>query len=179
MGRKVMRPDELSQKAADHLFKAVNEEKPMACVLIATAFIENMLMSLIASVFPNRDSSSLDNLLKPGSALADLSKSADLAYCLGLINKVMRENIKRVGEIRNLFAHGLELTTDFNDREVKKILDKITLPKVSGGTNQSLQSLTKNPRDKFTIVAIQLYMWIHMTIGSTKPPKAIDLNQVW
>ena len=43
----------------------------------------------------------VDNMLKSG-ALSDLSKCTDLAYCLGLINKAMLENIKRIADVRKL-----------------------------------------------------------------------------
>jgi DNA-binding MltR family transcriptional regulator len=47
-----------------------------------------------------------------------------LAYCLGLINKAVYQDIIRVAEIRNMFAHK-HLALDFGDNTVGKACDEL------------------------------------------------------
>jgi DNA-binding MltR family transcriptional regulator len=181
MARKAITAQELESKAVDHLYKAINEEKPLACVLIATAFIENALITLLTKFFAVKPTSgTVVNMLRSG-ALSELSKCNDLAYCLGLINEAMLKNIKHIADIRNLFAHSHELTTfDFNNPGVEKAIREMTFFKVGGTDTKSIEEIAKgNLRSKFVLIALQLYNGIQMNTATIQPLEAKDWSQIW
>jgi DNA-binding MltR family transcriptional regulator len=160
MTRKAIPPKDLFEKSEKHFMDAVNGQSHLACALITTAFLENALMSLLTSFFV-KGLSTVHTLMKPGNVLGDLSKLADVAYCLGFINTTMLDNIKLIGLIRNEFAHADE-PIDFNHDDVTPYLDQLTFPKAqrSPKAEAHFLSLQNDNRAKFTYVAHRLFAYI-------------------
>jgi hypothetical protein len=89
MPRKAKEPIELAGSTWISLVQAAYKENDVVCALVAAAAIENALISLLVELFSVEDNSStLKRMIKSG-ALSDLSGCADLAYCLGRINKAV------------------------------------------------------------------------------------------
>jgi DNA-binding MltR family transcriptional regulator len=176
MARKAIERGELEKKYREHFQKAINGQSPLACVLISTAFIENALMALLAGFFVECETAK--RMFKGGGSLGDLSKCADMAYCLGFINKVMLENIKQVGEVRNVFAHSAGFI-DFDHPSLKEALSKLTFPKISGDGPSMEQIAGNNLRDKFSMILVSLYSWILFALIGVKRQEKCDLDNVW
>jgi DNA-binding MltR family transcriptional regulator len=105
------------------VFDTLNEGSDLACVLIGTSYLAELLASTIKVSFI--ESSVSEKLLDPQrGAIGGLATRADLAYCLGLINKAVYQDIIRVAEIRNMFAHK-HLALDFGDNTVRKACDEL------------------------------------------------------
>src|SRR5438270_253669 len=99
--RRVIPLDEL---AGGPLMESATEGTELACALIAGAYIENALGSLLAEVLiPGEVSERLLN--DPLAILSTASGRADMCYCLGMIGETTYKNAKRVATIRNHFAH--------------------------------------------------------------------------
>ena len=77
--------EELSERKSKHFFDAINNEDPLACVLVSVSFIEQCLRSLLELHFI--DTKTARGMLDPDKDgyLTDLMKRARLAYALGLI----------------------------------------------------------------------------------------------
>ena len=105
------------------VFETLNEGSDLACVLIGTSYLPELLASAIKVSFI--ESSVSEKLLDPQrGAVGGFATRADLAYCLGLINKTVYQDLIRVAEIRNMFAHK-HLALDFGDSAVRKACDEL------------------------------------------------------
>ncbi len=144
-GRKAIPASELLPKYAAHWNKAITGESPLACVLIATALVENATITLLHSLL--REGETSDKLFKQGGILGDFFKCTNMAYSLCLISKPMEQNLEKIGEIRNIFAHSPE-EVDFSNAEVEKMCSGLELP-------PSVEAASSKPytaRDRFCLV---------------------------
>ena len=115
-------------KELGKLLKLIHEESDMACVLIATSYLDQALAALLEGFFIK--SQTTKNLLKSDrGALGNLQSRADVSYCLGLIPKGLYQNLCGVGEIRNKFAHSY-LSLSMDDPEIAEIVGSLTFPVV-------------------------------------------------
>ena len=100
------------------VYDVLNHESDLACVLIGTSYLSELLGSAIRTVL--RKSNTTENLLAPGKGvLGSFKARVDLAYCLKIIEKRDRQDLDTIGKIRNSFAHR-HLSFDFTDSEVEK-----------------------------------------------------------
>lgn len=67
--------------------------------------------------------------MKDGGSIGGLVLRAKFAYALGLISNGCMQNVERVAEIRNTFAHKLD-EVSFDDISIKSECDKLSLRKV-------------------------------------------------
>jgi len=151
--------EDLSQES-EALFKVMNEEPDMACVLIGTSYLEQTLASLLERFFIDSDTARklLDSR---GGALGSFQSRADTSYCLGLIPKSLYQNLCVVGEIRNKFAHSY-LSLSLDDSEIVGMIESLTSPvfkevvTAEGRTyNQDFfSSQVTDPREKFRLIVV-------------------------
>ena len=100
------------------VYDVLNHESDLACVLIGTSYLSELLGSAIMTVL--RDSNVTKNLLMPDrGAIGGFKTRADFAYCLKLINKSDYQDLNTIAKIRNLFAHK-HLFLDFTDKEIEE-----------------------------------------------------------
>jgi DNA-binding MltR family transcriptional regulator len=153
--------EELSAES-NALYQAINEGSDLACVLIAMSFIDRCLASILKNVFIA--SSISTKILKDGPYLAgSVANRADLNYVLGRITKIMYQNIIKIIEIRNLFAHS-HLEKSFEDPEIATLCNELSFPitanalSVSDGKKAnkeiSLFSEFHHPRTRFSIICV-------------------------
>lgn len=159
MATKIPAIETLSRESQG-LYDAVNDERDLPCVLISTSFLDQCLASMLERFFIN--SSTAKSMLDPrGGSLGTFLARADLCYCLGLIPKGLFQNLRTVGEIRNLFAHSY-LSLSFDDSKVATLCESLTFPnlaariRVGGDTGQSHDiddpwAQYTHPKSKFTV----------------------------
>ena len=130
--------------------KAVVEGSPMACALIATSVVENSLMTLLTTFFV--EGSTTEKMFGSRGLLGDFFKCTQIAYCIGLIPKRVKQNLKKIAEIRNAFAHSRTLI-DFQDANIVSLCSELTLPKGTKPTTVAYVSDKYPPsRLRFTLV---------------------------
>jgi hypothetical protein len=78
------------------------------------------MRALLASFFI--EGSTAENLLNHKGALGSFGAQTDLCYSLGLIPKLVFNNLTVIGEIRNVFAHSLAPLT-FESPEVAELIN--------------------------------------------------------
>lgn len=114
---KPLKLEELSEDTRK-VYDILNDESDLACVLIGTSYLSELLASIIELSFI--ETSVSEKLLDPQrGAVGGFATRADFAYCLGLINKNVYQDLIRVAEIRNMFAHK-HLALDFGDSTIRK-----------------------------------------------------------
>lgn len=96
------------------LFKHESDDRAM--VIVGGAFLETVLEHILVTFLVD-DEREVAELLRYDQPLGTHSGRVRMAYCLGLIPKVVRADLSLVGRIRNRFAH--DLYASFGDPQIK------------------------------------------------------------
>ena len=92
------------------------EKNERAAAIVGAAFLDTLLEHALINFFAD-DEKEVANLLKNDRPIGTYSSRTSLAYCLGLIGKIVRDDLRFVGKIRNRFAH--DLHASFNDDPIR------------------------------------------------------------
>lgn len=91
------------------------EPNDIAIVIVGGSFLDSLLENILVEFFPENDNE-VKVLFDKDKPLGTYSGKVRMAYCLGLVEKVVKDDLKVVGQIRNEFAHNLE--TSFSDTKI-------------------------------------------------------------
>ena len=86
------------------IFNERGEVDERAIALVGGAFLDDLLAVMLAS-FMVDDDREAQKLLGVDRPLGTFSSRVAAAYCLGLICKTVRDDLRIIGKIRNRFAH--------------------------------------------------------------------------
>jgi DNA-binding MltR family transcriptional regulator len=114
------------------------EPNDIAIVIVGGSFLDTLLENILLEFFPDNDKE-VDELLSINSPLGTYSSKIRLLYCLGLIEKVVKDDLKLNGKIRNCFAH--DLKTNFQNKKIAGWCKELKWHKIS---------FIQNPPDEAT-----------------------------
>ena len=83
-----------------------DEENDRALGIVGGAFLDSLLENILIE-FMVDDEKEVDGLLRYDQPMGTYSGRIRAAYCLGLLRKTVRDDLRLVGKIRNMFAHDL------------------------------------------------------------------------
>lgn len=101
----------------------VEAETTRGAVLNITSFIDELLIKLLSSYFPNSEHAKT-LFANMDSCISSIMDRANIAYALALLKKKEFEAIKIIARIRNEFAHKWD-GSDFDSGAVPKLIDKL------------------------------------------------------
>jgi DNA-binding MltR family transcriptional regulator len=163
--RKARLPEEISADGV-HLHEVLNEGTPLACVLIGGAALEQATMGLLRQFFVRGETSK--NIFRESGALGEFRRCIEVAYCVGLIPTSIFDNLGKVVELRNLFAHS-HVTLCFADSDVETLCNELTLP------HPAYERFAKNARDRFQLAVS--YIWTKLTMAALAVEKRPDCEE--
>ena len=163
---KPIKLEELSEDI-QKVYDILNQESDLACVLIGTSYLSELLASTIKIAFI--ETSVLQKIFDPQRGIiGGFSSRADLAYCLGLISKTNYQDLLKIAEIRNKFAHK-HLSLDFGDTTIRKICGELKawliliLDKKDGKTEElSQEHMRLYTRNQFNMSVVLLGSRIYL-----------------
>lgn len=170
-------PIKVEQLSSDvkRLFDVLNNETDLPCVLIGVSFLDETVRALLNAFFKKGNTS--DKLLSPlGGAIGEFSTRCDLGYCLGLVKKCHFQDLRKLAEVRNVFAHH-HLGASFSDSEVQKKCRELTTPdllsafggELSKPTEQyRLEQRAQDARNRFTVSIAMLSNYLLVEALGTK-----------
>lgn len=104
-------------------------EADRSVALVRTSVVEEHLRLAIERHFPGMatDPKVIDRIFDPmkNGPLSTFTARVDVAFALGIIGKGALTALKKIAEIRNLFAHRLEINA-FDHPEIVKLVGKLT-----------------------------------------------------
>lgn len=104
-------------------------EADRSVALVRTSVVEEHLRLAIERHFPGLaiDPKVIDRIFDPmkNGPLSTFTARVDVAFALGIIGKGALTALKKIAEIRNLFAHRLEINA-FDHPEIVKLVGKLT-----------------------------------------------------
>ena len=99
-------------------------------VISGIAYVDDLLGQLLVNFLPE-NSKTVEKTLKSSGCLGNISAKLDLCYCLGFIEKTIYKDLLIAIEIRNKFAHKLQI--NFDDKKVQYLCSKFQWYKHSIG----------------------------------------------
>jgi DNA-binding MltR family transcriptional regulator len=156
-------------------FEELQSESPRASVIIASAFLDAQLRLLISKTLVDIPEAEkfLDHELRT------FSSRIKAAYCLGLINENIFDDLNVVNNIRNKFAHKMHGYT-FDEPEIVCWCESLKLAKM---ISDASPHFPKTYGALFITGVTQLATWIGISISETENihktvPKNPVLGQV-
>ena len=96
------------------MFAADTNERSIA--LVGATFLDTTLEDILRNFLVD-DEKEVTRLLEPDQVLGTYGSRTTVVYCLGLIPKIIRDDLRLVGKIRNRFAH--DLNASFDDDPIR------------------------------------------------------------
>jgi len=119
--------EEVAAREYEKYFQCFDEETDRGCVLVAVGVLDDLLERLIRAQFSNDATTvkrAVDPLFKGTGPLSSFWAKVQISYSLDLITEWMYEDLERIRELRNMFAHEYK-RADFNDPAVIKLTEKL------------------------------------------------------
>ena len=104
-----MSAEEIGIEIISEMDREFHESPDRVIAILGGAYLDSMLDKLFRAVLID-ESKEADSLLRPDAPLGSNGSRYQLAYCLGLITREQRDDMKLVAKIRNTFAHEFKLT---------------------------------------------------------------------
>jgi DNA-binding MltR family transcriptional regulator len=92
-----------------------DEENDRALAIVGGAFLDTLLENILIEFLVD-DEKEVAELLRYDGPIGTYSGRIRTAYCLGLLRKAVRDDLRLVGKIRNRFAH--DLSASFADQQI-------------------------------------------------------------
>jgi DNA-binding MltR family transcriptional regulator len=144
----------------------INSQSDFICVLIVASFLAEFVAGILADTFIK--GSTTQRLLEPQGAIGGFATRVDLAYYLQLITKESHQDLTRIAQIRNKFAHN-QFKLDFSDPEVQAICRELKTWRVLAREDYAEEvrkmndaELTMLARNQFKMSAVFLGTRLHM-----------------
>lgn len=96
-----------------------------ATVIVATSVVEKDLIRAIERGMV-QDARETSMLLKHSGPLGAFEAKAHLAYLMGIIDSALRDDLARIADIRNRFAHQVE-PLHFNSHTIQSLCEGLTV----------------------------------------------------
>lgn len=104
------------------------EDNDRAIVIVGLAFIEDLLLHILENFFPD-NSKTVENLLGYTGSLGNINSKISLLYTLGFIDKIVMQDLNKVAQIRNKFAHKTNIS--FVDKSIEKLCKDLKWHEIS------------------------------------------------
>lgn len=148
------------EKKMQPLIEAINDESPLPCALLCAAYLDKCLKGMVETILIKGSETAKDLMKDDIGILGSLFSRARLLYLLGYLHRPLFENIQKIGQIRNAFAHHHEQLT-FDSEDIidlcgnLKIAEPFTIiGEMDDAAKQELDKQRSAPRSKFTHVTI-------------------------
>jgi len=92
-----------------------DEDNDRALVIVGGAFLDTILENMLIEFLVD-DEKEVADLLRHDGPIGSYSGRVRAAYCLGLLRKAVRDDLRLVGKIRNRFAH--DLSVSFAEQQI-------------------------------------------------------------
>lgn len=144
------------------LFK-YEEENDRAIAIVGAAFLDTLLENILVNFLAN-DEKEVKKLLQYDQPLGTYGNRITMAYCLGLIGKTIRDDLRSVGKIRNRFAH--DLYASFHDEKIQSWCQSLRWHRIA-----ILPPPETTARDLFQVGVNQLVAHLHGLVSVSRLEK--------
>jgi DNA-binding MltR family transcriptional regulator len=150
MAKKKLPPIETLAADTQQFFEILNDKSDFAVILIAAGYLDAAVAGLLAKAFCDEEIA-VKLLESPTAALSGFGARVDLAYAIGLIRSVIRDDLLTVAKIRNRCAHN-HLRLNFEDAAIRDLVGNLKyLAAMAGDSPPAFVAMANTPRSKFAL----------------------------
>jgi hypothetical protein len=153
----------------DSLFPYEGKDERSIAILGGT-FLEMILEHILLAFLPE-DEKEVNKLMEFNQPLGNFSNKITMAYCLGLLEKIVKDDLNLIRKIRNKFAHDLYAT--FDDEQVKSWCEALKWHKILLTPYPPEEATT---RDLFQVGVHTLISHLNGVIGIARSEKRAIQN---
>jgi DNA-binding MltR family transcriptional regulator len=168
-----MNPDEMSAEdigieVMSEMDREFHESPDRVIAVIGAAYMDSMLDRLLRAAFI-QSSQDVERMLRPDGPLGSNGSRYQLCYCLGLIAREQRDDLKIIAKIRNAFAHDFR-TVSFDTASITGYCASLKQPQVLAAMPAQIfpaaaaetakayvEEITQAPREKYRMSVISLF----------------------
>ncbi len=170
-GKAVDRYFELNDALAKfHELFIYNDGDDRAIVIVGESFLDIILEHVLLAFLPE-DDTEVKRLTDFDQPLGTYGNKLRFAYCLGLIEKIVKDDIKLIGKIRNRFAH--DLYASFEDSNIKSWCAELKWHRISMMRDAPADATT---RDIFQVGVNQLITYLNGAVLLARNKKVVIAN---
>ena len=148
----------------NNLFPYDGKDERSIAILGGT-FLEMILEHILLAFLPE-DEKEVNRLMEFNQPLGNFSNKIAMTYCLGLIDKVIKDDLNLIRKVRNKFAHDLYAT--FDDEQIKAWCKALKWHKISLMSDPPNEATTK---DLFQVGVNTLISHLHGVVGIARSEK--------
>ena len=137
------------------------EPNDRAIAIVGAAFLDRLLAEMLANYFVDDDKES-GKLLAADGPLGQFGTRTTACYCLGLIGKTVKADLRLVAKVRNRFAH--EIRIDFSDPRIKGWCEALAWHRYAMGS-MGQPPADATTRDLFQVGVNQLVTYLNGLVG--------------
>lgn len=113
-------------KVTSEAIKEFNSQSARTTAIVGGAILDDCLGRLIGDRLPTEGETKRKLFKPPGGVFSSFDAKIKVAYAMGILSKVAFQDITKIAEIRNLFAHRLDIA-DFEHPDVRPLCNKLQL----------------------------------------------------
>ncbi len=141
-----------------------------AIVILGASFLDYTLEHILLGFFPT-DDPEVETLLNFDQPLGAFGNRVRMIYCLGLIDKLIKDDLKFIGKIRNKFAHDLDAS--FEDDQIKNWCKQLKWHRISMMMEAPERATV---RDLYQVGVNQVIAYLHGVISTARADKRKTKN---
>lgn len=134
-------------------------------VIVGASFIDILLEHILLAFFPEEDKE-VEILFQFDQSLGTYSNKVRVIYSLGLIDKIIKDDLKIIGKIRNHFAH--DLYASFDNAHVASWCKELKWHKISMMCEPPIEVTI---RDLYQVGVHQLIAHLNGVVGIARTEK--------
>jgi DNA-binding MltR family transcriptional regulator len=174
-------------KHLEHITRSLHElnaQSDRSAAIVATAILDLSLTETL-TVFLHKNKQITKNFFAIGGPVGDLGPKINLAFLTGLIGEFTWRDLVTVKDIRNKFAHRLDVS-DFNSRSIASLSCKLKIaeirtfdtddgkvfPRGCWMSVENRKEVLANPRERF-LLTIHVLCYGLSIVGRTAMPPPI------
>lgn len=146
------------------------EPNERSIAIVGATYLEMVLDHILLSFLPE-DEKEVLKLMDYNGPLGNFSGKISMCYCLGLIDKVIKDDLNNIRKIRNKFAH--DMVVSFTEEPIQSWCRDLKWHTIS--LTPFIPKDATN-RDLFQVGAHQLISHLNGCIGIARNQKRILLN---
>jgi DNA-binding MltR family transcriptional regulator len=156
MAKRLILPVENLSEDSRKFLDVLNKSSDLGVVLVATSYLDAAVGALLHKFLI--ESRVSDKLLDVrGGPLGTFTARSDAAYALALIDKPLYQDLTKIAEIRNAFAHH-HLELDFRDSAVASLCSQLKYAEPlfdkAPDLEQVMKQVMTQMRDRFVITVV-------------------------
>ncbi len=150
---KKLKFDDISILDYQKLAKEFKDETDRGMAILASSYVEIYLGKYLKSFMT--DTADIDELFNRDGPFATFSQRIKAAYALGYIDKITKNNLELIREIRNGFAHNFKIKS-FDNSRITSLCNKLSTAHFRGITTTNKKYIQFRHRDHY-ILAVAFF----------------------